>query len=132
MVLYCIVFHCFCVELLCWIILLCVVWYCIVCALFCVVVGRAELYSMMAFCLALYSVWYWIGLDLIVLHCLVLSCSFTYLVVWCCIVLYSIALCCTLLCCLVLLCGVWYCLVLPVSVLWRIVLSWFLCCGEVC
>ena len=49
--------------------------YCV--ALFCVVVGCAELCCMMVFCLALVSVWFWTGLDLIVLDWIVLSCSVT-------------------------------------------------------
>ena len=46
--------------------------------LFCVVVNCAELYIMVACCLVLYNVWYWIGLDLIVLDWLVLSCRAMY------------------------------------------------------
>ena len=80
----------------------CAVLYCV--ALFCVVVSCVDLCCMMVFGIAPFSVWYWTGLDLIVLDWIVSSCRVTYIVVWCCRLLDSIVLCCTLLCCTVLLC----------------------------
>ena len=117
MVLYCILFHGFVLNavLLDYVVVCRVVFYCA--ALFYVVVNRSELCCMTVFCLALYSARYGLGLDVIVLSWIVLSCSAAYIAVWCCTVLDSIVLCCMLLCCIMLLCDVWYCIVLRCAVL---------------
>ena len=53
------------------------------------------------------NVWYWVGLGLLVLDAIVLSCSATHRAVCYCIEGYSIVLCCIALCCIRLVCAVW-------------------------
>ena len=74
-------------------------------------VNCVELDCSIVFCLALYSVWSWIGMDLIVLVWFVLSCSARYVVVWCCMVFPYIVLCLVVLYCVVLYCVVVCCVV---------------------